>query len=275
MPLTLLELRDGDSRVELAPGRGGMVTRFAASGREVLYLDEASLLDETRNVRGGIPILFPIAGRLTGDAFEHQGRRYELKQHGFARNRAWQVTAHETRSATLSLWSDEASRAGFPFDFHLEFTYRLEGPQLTIAQRYQNRGTESMPLHAGFHPYFLVADGEKGSTRIDTRATRAFDNVTKVEGPFPGFDLTRTEVDLHLRDHGSDDASLVLADGSRIELEGSPEFSSWVVWTVEKKDFVCLEPWTAPGGALASGKNLLWIPAGGVRELSLLLRHVS
>src|SRR5438132_2165715 len=66
---------------EVVPERGGLVTRFRVQGRGLLYLDEATLADRSKNVRGGVPVLFPIAGKAPeGGA---------MKQHGFARNRAW------------------------------------------------------------------------------------------------------------------------------------------------------------------------------------------
>ena len=92
-PLESLELRDTDagSVLVLAPGRGGMATRWTLGGREVFYLDEASLRDPTKNVRGGNPVLFPQPGKLEGDVFERDGKRGSMKQHGFARNLAWTV----------------------------------------------------------------------------------------------------------------------------------------------------------------------------------------
>ena len=74
-----------------------MATRFSALGRSWLYLDEATLLDPSKNVRGGIPILFPSPGKLEGDAFARDGRSGHLGQHGFGRNLAWKETARSTR----------------------------------------------------------------------------------------------------------------------------------------------------------------------------------
>jgi galactose mutarotase-like enzyme len=40
-----------------------------------------------------------------------------------------------------------------------------------------------------------------------------------------------------------------------------------VIWTLPGKDFVCLEPWTAPANALNSGESLLIVPPGAHRDL--------
>lgn len=266
--------KDG-ARAEIVPARGGIVTRFSVGGRELLALDESTLLDPTKNVRGGIPVLFPAPGKLDGGRFRDDGVTEGMKQHGFARDRAWSVVAQSTDRVTLALVSSPETRAQFPFDFRLTFTYRLEASSLRIEQRYENLSNVPMPLHAGFHPYFLVPDAEKAWTTVSTRATRAFDNVTKSEGPFRGFDLTWPEVDLHLDDHGAPTSTLTRPDGNgSVKIDASPEFKHWVVWTVAGKDFVCVEPWTAPGNALNSGHGLLWLAPGEARELWIRVEGV-
>jgi galactose mutarotase-like enzyme len=128
-----------------------------------------------------------------------------------------------------------------------------------------------MPFAFGIHPYFLVAD--KAKARIATQATRAFDNVRKEVVPFRGFDLTAREVDLHLLDHGGTESALTWKDGSRMAIRGSAELTRWVVWTVEGKDYVCVEPWTAPANALNTGEGVIEVPAGGARSLWIEMQY--
>ncbi len=265
-----VQLRDGAAGTAawLAPARGGMVTRFEASGRAVLYLDEATLLDETKNVRGGNPVLFPSPGPLPGDRFTWRGRTGSMKQHGFARSRPWRVASASEREAVLELASDDVTRAQYPWDFVLRYRHILAGARLRIEQRIENAGKEPMPFAAGFHPYFAVADADKARTSIPTKATRAFDNVRKCDVTVGGpIDLTQREVDLHLVDHGESEASLVLADGRRVVVRADPAYRRWVIWTLAGKDFVCLEPWTAAAGALAREDDAIVVAPGEAREL--------
>lgn len=271
-PFPTIALRDTaqDSTVELVPERGGLVTRFAVAGREVLYLDPATLADASKNVRGGIPILFPCAGRLKSDQYTAYGKTIAMKQHGFARNRPWRVLAREAgperARVVLGLASDESTRALFPWDFELRFAFELAGRTLTIAQEYQNTSPEPMPLHAGFHPYFRVPDAQKARASVTTDATRAYDNTTGQTGPFTGIDLTAREVDLHLLDHKLQGSRLALGDGTAVRLETDDSFSTLVVWTLAGKDFVCVEPWTAPGDALNTQSGLILLPPGTTHE---------
>jgi galactose mutarotase-like enzyme len=263
-----IELADGAARAEVVPARGAIVSRFDVGNTPVLYLDRATLEDPTKNVRGGIPFLFPTAGRLEGDRY----RGHEMKQHGFARNLPFAVEQRDARSVTLALEASDETRARFPFEFRVELTMALAGPELRIAQRYQNRGAEPMPLHVGFHPYFFVPDADKPRVTIETHATRAFDNVEKRDVPFAGCDFSRPEVDLHLHDHGASRSSLRRPGAPTVVIEASDEFRQWVIWALAGRDFVCVEPWTAPGNALNSGERLLWVEPAGERRLALSIR---
>ncbi|HEY1957284.1 MAG TPA: galactose mutarotase [Polyangiaceae bacterium] len=255
----MITLSDGRSRAEISAERGGMVTRFSVAGREVLYLDEETLADPTKNVRGGVPVLFPSPGPLAGG-------RFAMKQHGFARNLPWRVVASDSKSVALALSDDEVTRAQYPWRFALEYRYSVAEGTLRIDQTIENRDDSPMPYAAGFHPYFFVREADKSRACIPTGATRAWDNVAKREIALDGIDLTLPEVDLHLIDHGKSEATLELGD-ARVVVRGSDAYRRWVVWTLRGKDFVCLEPWTAPANALNTGEGLRVVAPGARDEL--------
>jgi galactose mutarotase-like enzyme len=253
-----LEDRAADSFVVLAPARGGMVTRFSVGGVPVLFLDEATLADPTKSVRGGIPLLFPIAGKLPADRYDVAGRSYSMKQHGFARNLPWAVLDESTdggATVTLGLEASDATRAQYPYEFALRFTYRLRGDELTVQQRFENRGDSPMPLHPGLHPYFFVADATKSQVRIDTDATRAFDNRTgrEVQIGLP-IELAGREVDLFLLDHSPRETVLHRPGLPGVRIAFGDDQTVLVVWTLPGRDFVCVEPWRTRPGALAQGR---------------------
>jgi galactose mutarotase-like enzyme len=281
MSLTALEtitLEDGDARVVIAPARGGMVTRFDVGEEPVLFLDAASLADTTKNVRGGIPVLFPSPGPLAGERFSREGKSGSMKQHGFARQEAWAVVGHTERDVTLELESNDATRAQFPWDFSALLHYTLADTKLTIEMLVRNTSTTPLPFAFGLHPYFHVPDAEKAQARIETDATLGFDNVTKkmvdVRGPI---DLTQKEVDLHLVDHKPDTATLRRARDSIVVTADADvgDFGRWVVWTLAGKDFVCLEPWTAPADALNTGDRLLNVLPTYAATLSVTIACVK
>jgi galactose mutarotase-like enzyme len=274
-----LELRDTttNSMAVLAPPRGGMLTRLAFAGRHVFFLDESTLRDHQKNVRGGNPVLFPSPGKLEGDAWKRGDHAGHLKQHGFARTSPWALTKTSDKdeaAATLKLVANDDTMKDYPWTFACEYTYALKGNKLRIDQHFENRGKHGapMPFGAGFHPYFHVKQSDKAAARIGTQATHAFDNVTKknvslADGPGTAkIDLTQAEVDLHLLDHGAKPCTLT-AGGRTITLRASPEFSHWVIWTLSGKDFVCVEPWTAPGNALNTGERLIMLAPGEAKSV--------
>jgi galactose mutarotase-like enzyme len=269
LALETVHLAGGRAEAWLAPERGGLLTRFSLDGEDVLYLDEASLADRTKNVRGGVPILFPIAGKLAPDVLP--GATAPLKQHGFARNLAWRVIEAAADRATLGLDASDETRAAFPHDFALRYTYTISEGSLIIDQRFENLGEGPMRIQPGLHPYFRVED--KARARITTDATLAWDNVAGERRPFRAdqLDLAAGEVDLHLLDHGSPRTRLSRPGARDIVLEWSADQAVLVLWTLPGRPFVCVEPWSAPANALHTGGGLQ-VPPGGAHTSVLTIR---
>ncbi len=259
----MVVLTDGDSVVELVPERGALVSRFDVGGEPLLYLDASTLADPTKNVRGGIPVLFPAAGVIPGGTYPVEGRDVSMRRHGFARDLPWEVRTHEKNRAVLALGASEQTRPEYPWDFEARLTLTLSGEALRLTFAAENRDTRPMPLHLGYHPYFHVPQANKAITRLDTTATRAWDNQAQAPVPYTGLDLTGAEVDLHVLDPSGTRTTLSRGPGLRpVELSWSPSFKTLVVWTLRGRDFVCVEPWTAPGGALRSGEGLVHVAPG-------------
>jgi galactose mutarotase-like enzyme len=262
----LLVDHEAKARVALAPARGGMVTRFVVGDTNVLYLDHDTLRDPTKNVRGGIPVLFPIAGRLADDKFQVDGTTYTMKQHGFARNMPWAIVDQATDGGArlgLALSATPMTRAQFPFEFRLAITYLLADGRLTLQVRISNLGDRDMPIHPGLHPYFQLSDHHKRAARVVTDATQAFDNRTgtlvTLREPI---DLSADVVDLDVLDHWPRTVRLTRPEDRDLDLSlGMPD-RVLVVWTERGRDFVCVEPWTAQRNALPEGRAVIVPPAG-------------
>jgi galactose mutarotase-like enzyme len=267
-----ITLRHTDTVVTIAPQRGAIVTSFRARGRELLYLDQATFNDRSKNVRGGIPLLFPTPGKLENDRWHRAGRSGEMKQHGFARNLAWSIDpdadVRNTAQTTLFIAATPETLQMYPWKFRAQVAYAVEPSALTIDFMIANEDTTPMPFAFGLHPYFLVTG--KARARVATSATQAFDNVAKRVVSFRGFDFTQGEVDMHLLDHGSASATLETAEGT-IAIQCSPQLTRWVVWSLPGKDFVCLEPWSAPGNALNTGEGVSVLAPGDSHAMSVTI----
>ena len=99
------------------------------------------------------PVLFPLVGRLPGDAYQHEGLDYRLPQHGFARDQQFAVLHHGPTELIFRLQQDAATRTVFPFAFELTITYTLRGAQLAVRWDVRNPSPDQQLLFSiGGHP---------------------------------------------------------------------------------------------------------------------------
>ncbi|NHM31676.1 aldose epimerase [Bacillus sp. C11] len=233
---------DNTSWLRVVPERGGIITSLGLKGKELLFLNEATLFDKQKNIRGGIPILFPISGQLTDGQYEWNGTVYKMKNHGFARDLPWEVvdinTGSNEASITLKLESTKETYTSYPFEFSLIFKYILQENKLTIEQDYQNESNEDMPIYAGFHPYFKSATKE---LKIETDATEYLDYN----------DMEYKKFDKVIPINQKESFTLKTNSGTvqffedPVTITYGSDFPYVVLWSEEGQDFVCVEPWMA------------------------------
>jgi galactose mutarotase-like enzyme len=267
-------LSDGNALVAVVPERGGIITSWQVQGEEIFYLDAERFKDPALTVRGGIPLLFPICGNLPDDTYTLNDQTYKLPPHGFARNRPWQVTQSSTTegaSVTVSLKSDDTTRAAYPFDFELNYIYTLRGNTLDLRYQHTNLSDRPMPFATGIHPYFAIA--HKAQLAVDLPSTQYQIKGGAEVHPFTGtFDFDQDEIDFSFIDLTG--RSATVTDPSRnlkLTLEYDDHYSTLVFWAIKGKDFYCLEPWTAPRNALNTGTALIMAAPGATVETGVTL----
>lgn len=268
-------LSHDSAELEVVPGRGGIITRWQVGGRNLLYLDQERFADPNLSVRGGIPILFPICGNLPDNTFSHQGQNYSLKQHGFARDQAWDIKHQTLNSITLSLRDNPITLSQYPFPFRVELTCTLTASSLTLTTTIHNPGPTDLPFSFGFHPYFLAP--QKSALEIKLPATVYIDQKTQTPARFTGsFDWTTPELDLAFRPLTQSTAEIIFTDTNQtLKLDFSADYRTLVFWTIAGKDYVCVEPWTAPRNALNTGDDLLTIAPDGAWQGEFQLTVMS
>jgi galactose mutarotase-like enzyme len=266
----ILSDQTANSTLEVVPERGGIATSWRVSGKEIFYLDAERFANPDLTVRGGIPILFPICGNLPDNTYTHKGVPRTLKQHGFARDLPWTAAEQVTQNRaalTLVLDSSDRTRAVYPFDFRLVFTYQIKGNALEIFQRYTNLSAEPMPFASGLHPYFLAPD--KSKLRFEIPGMQYRDQNTHKKGYFTSvFDPTLEEIDVSFDELTGLAATVTDAlRRLRLTISYNSSYGKLVFWMVKGKDFYCLEPWTAPRNALNTGEHLINLPPGATCEM--------
>lgn len=270
--LTFIELsnKNNSSWLKVVPERGGIITSLGIQGEELLFLNEETLHNIEKNIRGGIPILFPISGQLTNGQYEWNGTSYTMKNHGFARDLPWEVvditTGEEEASIKIKLQSSNGTLASYPFEFELLFTYILSENELVINQEYKNRSTTEMPIYAGFHPYFKTASKQ---LKLDIDAIEYLDyndmTYKKIEDVI---NMNQKESYVLESQENSVRFSLEEID-KQITMKYGGDFSYIVLWSEEGQDFVCVEPWMAKTDEMNKKKELTMIQSGKTLSTSV------
>lgn len=263
-------LGDRDSKIEVVPERGGIVTSWMVGDQEIFYMDTERFTHPELSVRGGIPILFPICGNMPNNTYTLNGQTYNLKQHGFAREMPWQVDEEDLSGLSLVLTSTPETLAVYPFEFKVKFTYILTGSTLTIKQSYTNLSEQSMPFSAGTHPYFAAPD--KSELKFEFPNAEFIDQKSFVSHPFLGsFDFSLDEIDVMFFNPAAHNRAIAI-DASRnlkLTIDFDEHHKAVVFWTVKGKDFFCLEPWTAARNSLNTGENLVFVDAGATVDMQI------
>jgi glucose-6-phosphate 1-epimerase len=128
---------------------GATITSWKVSGEEQLFLSSSAVLDGTKAIRGGIPLVFPQFG--LDPAFPKQ-------QHGFARVSQWTFASSGEDFVTFELTTNEKIRQNWPFDFKLLFHVKLLKESLEMRFTVENLGTEAFNFTCLLHTYFSVSD---------------------------------------------------------------------------------------------------------------------
>ncbi|WP_018662694.1 hypothetical protein [Heyndrickxia acidiproducens] len=245
----------------ICPERGGMITAFHTDGEDVFYMDPETLYDPSKNIRGGNPVLFPMAGQLTNGTYSLGEKTYKMPNHGLARQARWDVTrteANEERaSVTLQFVSSEDTLKFYPFQFKAQFTYTLENGKAFIRQQYENLSSEQMPVYPGFHPYFHI---KRKKITLNSYAGKYIDYNDDSIHPFNGsIDMSGKKEAVVLV--GSSEKKMTASFSGRhnLVIEKDPIFSYTVLWVQEGKDFFCIEPWTAKKDAFNRKGELILI----------------
>ncbi len=229
-------------RAEIVPERGAIVTSIQVGGAELLYLDRGTLEDPAKNVRGGIPILFPFAGKLPEENFIPAGTK--MKQHGFGRNKRWGIASQHADRVVLKLVQDSETRAQYPYEFEVEYAATILPRGLSVEFRVRNHGAKPLPLSPGWHPYCRCPAGKKSQVTSDV--------------PGLGADRFRNdqEFDFGAEASANGRACFNVPGLGKIAINFTPGMRHMQFWSLPGKEFICLEPFWGPANTVNTDRRL-------------------
>ena len=117
-------------------------------GTPLLWRPDPAVWNETA------PLLFPVVGWTKDHRVRVGDAIYPLGLHGFARHRAFEVAEKGADRVRLTLKSDAATRALYPFDFNFTVDYLLSETAVSVVLGVENSGAVPMPYACGLHPGF-------------------------------------------------------------------------------------------------------------------------
>ena len=275
----------GDLEAVFLPGHGMLGASLRHRGVEILRrvedLDAAAASGST----AGIPLLHPWANRLTGYRYRAAGREVNLDPsspllhldpHGLPMHGvpwsllAWDpIDARQDFLAARLEWTRSDLLRVFPFRHRLEMAATLCSDGLTIETTLVAGPDGPVPVSFGFHPYFGLADFPRAQWRLELPAMRRLvvdprGIPTGDEEPFDGLDAQLGEL-------AFDDGFALMAEqalfsvagaGLRISLEFLAGYPYAQVYAPKDKDYIALEPMTAPTSALTSARGLRLVKPG-------------
>jgi aldose 1-epimerase len=275
----------GDLQAIFLPGHGMLGASLRHQGVEVLGRVEDLATAAKNGSTAGIPLLYPWANRLAGPHYRAAGREvnldlsspllhldnHGLPMHGVSWSLlAWKVTeARQDFLAARLDWSSSDLLAIFPFRHKLEMAATLRLDSLTIETVLIAAGDGPVPVSFGFHPYFGLPELPRSEWRLELPVMRRL--LLDQRGIPTGGEETFDGFDARLKDVHFDDGFGLLKEQSSFVIEGAGrritvEFLTGYpyvqVFAPKDKDYIALEPMTAPTNALTNGHGLRLVKAG-------------
>ena len=199
------------------------------------------------------PILFPIVGRLKNDSYTYQNQKYNMTQHGFARDKEFEVIKNEVDFIEFRLKSDEKTLEIYPFSFELYLSYKLEKNSLIVSYKVINKSDDKMLFSIGAHPAFnwtLKEDEKKENYFLE------FENIKETKRYFlndkglvyDSVDLKIIDNKIALNEELFKNDALVFND-SNIKILTLKNSNNKNFVKLEFKNFPYLGIWSKPSGA--------------------------
>ncbi|PDG65375.1 LACX protein [Listeria monocytogenes] len=230
------------------------------------------------------PVLFPTVGRLVEDTYLVDGKPYHLGQHGFARDRDFQVIEQTEKSVRFELDADEDSLAVYPYKFKLSIIYTIEKNTVAVSYEVENTDNKRIYFSIGAYPAFNLplTDGTTFEDYYLDFGTEENLETLCLEGPYRSGEIKKVvdkpaqylplSYDLFKNDALIFEAlkqkeMTIKSDKTPHFVKVSfPEFPFVGVWTAKPgTPFLCIEPWY--GIADGAGESVELRDKAGIEHL--------
>jgi len=275
----------GDLEAVFLPRHGMLGASLRHQNVELLRRIEDLAAAAAKGSTAGIPLLHPWANRLAGTSYRAAGREVKLDpaspllhldEHGLPMHGVpwslldWKLTEATQNDLVARLdWTTRDLLAVFPFRHELQIAATIRPDGLMLETTLVAGSDGPVPVSFGFHPYFGLPDLPRAEWRLELPAMQrlVLDQngiPTGEEEAFDGFDapLGESTFDDCFSISGTSSSLSISGAGRRITVEFIDGFPYAQVFAPKGKDYVALEPMTAPTNALISGSGLKLVEPG-------------
>lgn len=278
-------LAAGDLQATFWPDAGMLCSSLRHRGIELLRRVEDLETARRKGSAAGIPLLYPWANRLRSLKYDVAGRAVvldanssllhfddnKLPIHGVPWGQLhWEVTSGTEDSLNARLeWASKELLAIFPFPHHVEMIVRLRPDALEIETTVIADSGSAVPISFGFHPYFGLPGIPR--TQWTLKAPAMHQLVLDSLGIPNGEEILKPALADPLGDVSYDDGFALSGDqqmfsisgaGYAIAIEFQHGYRYAQIFAPKDKEFIAIEPMTAPTNALSTGKGLQIIQPG-------------
>ncbi len=256
------ELRAGSTRLVVAPGVGGSITRYASgrSGSTIEWLRPASPEAIASRSAGGTSSfpMVPFSNRIRDAAFGFRGRLVQLPRnfppephaiHGHAWREPWTVVDQSDSGLVLEY---RHPTDAWPWTYVAQQTFDLTEERLLVRFAVTNADSEAMPVGFGLHPYFVRTPGcvvradvgrmwEADANRMPSRLVAAPPQLLPGGA---GLSPDETPLDNNFLAFGGRAVIEWPEWNARLRIDADPIYTCLVVYTPPAQDFFCVEPAT-------------------------------
>jgi aldose 1-epimerase len=276
-------LRAGDLEAVFLPDHGMLGASLSDKGVEILRRVEDLEAAAARGSSAGIPLLHPWANRLAEPRYRVLGQEVVLDksspllhfdEHGLPMHGVpwpllrWAVTeARQDFMAAQLDWSTSDLLVLFPFRHRLELAVTLSSDSLTLETTVVASSEGPVPVSFGFHPYFGFSELSRANWHLQLPAMRRLlldgrGIPTGDEEPFAGFNAKLGENNFDDGFALTDKQTIFSIAGAtrKVSVQLLAGYRYAQVFAPKDKDYIALEPMTAPTSALTSGRGLRLVP---------------
>lgn len=198
------------------------------------------------------PVLFPFVGKLKDDKYEYNNQVYPMSQHGFARDRKFELTAKTATSLDYTYSSSSDDFAVYPFEFVLKISYQLVENSLITSYCVTNKSAGEMLFQIGAHPGFNVESVDDITLHFPKQTVTKYIMEDGLQKSCENHQLEDIELSYQLIDvnlpcfsNFSNKQLLVKNKGKDFLHFDFTSMEHLAIWSPEEKNakFVCVEPW--------------------------------